>query len=356
MYDLHDRILGSLVTAGMGDALGVPSEAFSRAEILETFGGPIDRFLGPGENIYCQGNLPAEVTDDTSQMFEMVKAIVETNGDLTVKAAADALVRWTKRYPKYYPRNAGPTMSLWVQDYMAGGDPLELAKAGKVYGRGISNGCAMRVAPAGLCNPGDWDGAIRTAVTMTSVSHGTQHAYAGACAIACAVAEALREDAQVSTILKAAVYGAREGERIGLQQARSAYGPRVLSRLYAAIDCVFRAADAEDASRLLEETVGCTGDIQTTVGVAIGLFSANEGDPLATIKAAANIGGDTDTFACIAGAVAGAYRGFHVLPQSWYPEFTQANPLLDMQWAADALTELAATRLEKRREAVCNTI
>ena len=71
MYSLHDRILGSLVTAGMGDALGVPSEAYSRAEILQEYGGPIDHFIGPGANVYGAGNLPAEVTDDSSQMYEM---------------------------------------------------------------------------------------------------------------------------------------------------------------------------------------------------------------------------------------------------------------------------------------------
>lgn len=355
MYDLHDRILGSLVAAGMGDALGVPSEGFSRMEIIEAFHGPIDRFLDPGENIYGLGNLPAEVTDDTSQMYEMAKAVIETQGELTVKAAADALVNWTKRYPKYYPRNAGPTMSHWVKDYMAGGDPLELAKVGKVYGRGVSNGCAMRVAPAALCNPGDLDGAVKTAVTMTSVSHGTQHAYAGACAIACAIAEALREDAQIYSVLKAAVYGAREGERIGLKEARYAYGPSVLPRLLAAIDCVFRAKDAEDASRLLEAAIGCTGDIQATVGVTLGLFAAHEGDPLAVIKAGANIGGDTDTFACIAGAIAGAYKGFRALPEDWYREFKAANELLDLEWAADELTAVAKKRLALRRES-CNTI
>lgn len=355
MYELHDRILGCMAAAGMGDALGVPSEGFSRMEILEEFHGPIDRFLGPGENIYCQGNFPAEVTDDTSQMYEMAKAVIETQGELTVKAAADALVNWTKRYPKYYPRNAGPTMSFWVKDYMAGGNPLALARVGKVYGRGISNGCAMRVAPAALCNPGDLDGAVRTAITMTSVSHGTQHAYAGACAIACAIAEALTEDAQIFTVLKAALYGAREGERIGLKEARYAYGPSVLPRLLTAIDCVFRAKDAEDASRLLESDVGCTGDIQTTVGLAVGLFAANEGDPLATIKAAANIGGDTDTFACIAGSIAGAYRGFRALPEEWYREFQAANPLLDLEWAADELTRIAQKRTARGKRP-CNTI
>lgn len=348
VYDLYDRVLGSMVAAGMGDALGVPGEAYGRDEILQEYGGPIDHFMGPGNNIYGEGNLPAEVTDDSSQMYEMAKAIIVTGGELTVQAAADALVNWTKQYPKYYPRNAGPTMSNWVKEYLAGGDPLELAKKGKAYGRGVSNGCAMRVAPAALCNPGDWDGAIHTAVTMTSVSHGTQHAYAGACAIACAISEAMTETPQISSVVKAAVYGAREGEKIGLKEARRAYGPGVLPRLMTAIDCAYRASDADEASMLLEEMVGCNGDIQPTVGIAIGLFIANDGDPIKTISAAANIGGDTDTFACIAGMIAGAYKGFKSIPKDWYEEFKKANPLLDFEWAAGELTKIAKVRMDGR--------
>ena len=339
-YDIHDRILGSLVTSGMGDALGVPSEAFSRTEIIETLGGEINCFLPPGENVYGAGNLVGEVTDDTSQMFEMAKAIIKTKGKLTVDAAAEALLNWTKTYPKYYPRNAGPTMSHWTAEYKAGADPLVLAKIGKTYGRGISNGCAMRVAPAGLVNPGDWDGAVKTAITMTSVSHGTQHAYSGAAAIACAVCEAMTENAQISSIVKAAIYGAKEGERIGEKEARLAYGPRVLPRLIAAIECAYSADNPSDASRKIEELIGCNGDIQPTVGVVMGLIIANDGDSLATIKAAANIGGDTDTFACIAGGIVGAYNGFHALPEEWYKVFKEANPLLDFEWAAEEMTKI----------------
>lgn len=343
-YDLYDRILGSLVTAGMGDSYGMPTEGMSRQEIIDTFGKPVDAFYGPGDNIYVQGNLPAEVTDDSSQMYEMAKVIIETRGNLTPKAVADGLVNWTKRYPKYYPRNAGPTMSNWLVEYLNGGDPLALAKVGKVYNRGLSNGCAMRIAPAGLCNPGDWDKTVETAIIMTSVSHGTQYAYSGACAIACAVSEAMREGSEISTIMKAAIYGARKGEEIGLKEARYAYGPSVVPQILLAMECAYEAIDAEDASRIIERKVGCTGDIQHTVGTALGLFIANDGDPMKTILAAANIGGDTDTFACIAGMVAGAYRGFSALPAEAYAVFKAANPDIDFEWAARELTAVALER------------
>ena len=117
---LYDRILGCLVTAGMGDAIGAPSEAMSRAEILEKFGGPIDTFLDGGENAYAYGNLVGEVTDDASQMYEMAKAVIACGGKLTVEAAAQALVTWSERYPKYFPRNAGPTTSYVINEIKAG--------------------------------------------------------------------------------------------------------------------------------------------------------------------------------------------------------------------------------------------
>ena len=38
MYELRDRILGCLTTAGMGDGIGAPSEAMSYHEIKEKYG------------------------------------------------------------------------------------------------------------------------------------------------------------------------------------------------------------------------------------------------------------------------------------------------------------------------------
>lgn len=341
MYSLYDRILGSLVTAGMGDAIGAPGEAMSREEIFARFNGPITEFVSPEGNFYCEGNRIGEATDDTTQLYEMGNAVIETNGMLTEKAAADALLNWSRKYPRQYPRNAGPTMRNWIVDYEKGGDPVELGKVGGVYGRGISNGCAMRIAPAALCVPGNLDAAIKNAIIMTKVSHGTQHAYSGACAIACAISNALTEDSQIDSILKAAVYGAKEGERIGLKEARIAAGPRVLPRILQAINCVYAADNADDAAVRIANEVGCNGDIQPSVGVALGIFAANDGDPVKTIIGATNIGGDTDTFACIAGMIAGAYKGFSTLPKDWYELFKKANPEFDMEWQAQEITRIA---------------
>ena len=138
-----------------------------------------------------------------------------------------------------------------------------------------------------------------------------------------------------------------EGERIGLEEAREAYGPRVFPKLLEAIKYVYEADNPEQASKLIEDNIGCTGDIQPAVAVAIGLFAANDGDVMETVKACANIGGDTDTFACIAGMVAGAYKGLSSIPEDVLKEFKEANPTLDFDWAGEEIYRIVQEKKAK---------
>jgi ADP-ribosylglycohydrolase len=344
---IHDRVLGCLVTAGMGDGVGAPSEAMSRAEIYEKYGGPITKFLDPGDNKYALGNLIGEGTDDASQMFEMAKAVVKTDGNLTVNAAADAIINWSRNYPKYYPRNAGPTTSQVIGDLIAGKDPVEVGKVGKTYYRGTSNGAAMRVAAAGLCSPNNLDKAINTAIIMSKPSHGTQHAFAGSSAIACGIAKAMVDGSDINSVLKACLYGAAEGERIGLKEARIACGSNLIPKLLKAIEISFSTNNMDEALKQLEYEIGNDGSIQVSVSIAIGIFAAAEGDPIKTILGGANIGGDTDTIACVAGMLAGAYSGFSKIPNEWYEIFKLANPLLDFEGISIELAKIAERELCK---------
>jgi ADP-ribosylglycohydrolase len=203
----------------------------------------------------------------------------------------------------------------------------------------------MRVAAAGLCNPGDIPGALETAIVMTKVSHGTQHAYAGACSIACGIAEALKEKSNVHSVLKACVFGAKEGEKRGLLEARTASGARLVPKLLKAIEIAYGADSIEQAEWMLDEEMGTDSSAMTqAVAIAVGLFAAADGDSKKTILGGANIGGDTDTIACIVGMIAGAFNGYKSLPDEWKELFKNANPQLDFEWAAKELTEIAAEK------------
>ncbi len=347
-YNLKDRILGCLYCAGMGDAMGGPSETFSQQEIRDVFGGWITGFLPPGDNVLVKGNEIGEVTDDTSQMYEMGMAIVKSNGFLTVQGAADALVGWSQKYPKYYPRNAGATTRFVIEELLRGDDPETVGRRGGSYRRGTSNGCAMRVASAGLIHPGNLQGAIKDAIIMTKPSHGTQHAYSGACSIACGISEALKSDSDVYSVIKASLYGAKKGYEMGLEEARIAAGEDLYLKILYAVEISLSTNSMEETLRALEAKVGNDGQIQNSVASAIGIFAATEGNPEKTIIYGANYGGDTDTISCIAGTLSGAFSGLEALRKDWIEIFVKANPTLNMDFLGDELYKIATREINRR--------
>ena len=60
-----------------------------------------------------------------------------------------------------------------------------------------------------------------------------------------------------------------------------------------------------------------------------------------TIIGGANIGGDTDTIACIAGMLAGAYTGFEGIDSDKYEAFKNVNTVFDFDKVSEELTDLA---------------
>jgi ADP-ribosylglycohydrolase len=340
---MFDKILGCLIAAGVGDAMGAPSEGMCKSEIVEAYGGRIEGFVDGKDNEYSYGNHIGEITDDASQMYEMAKAVADCGGHLTVEAAAAALVTWSESYPKYYPRNAGLTTSKVINALRGGGNPYELGKLGKMVGRGTTNGAAMRVAAAGLCKPGDYELAIENAVNMCRPSHATQHAFSGACAIACGISEALISTATTVSIVKACVYGARRGEEIGLKTARKASGIRVINNIGSAIQAALLSADMVDAEDSIDAVTGSDGSIQSSVAAVLGLFLAADGDIRKTILSCANLGGDSDTNACIAGMLCGAFKGCGTIPEDWIGQFKEANPMIDFESVAARLCAITET-------------
>jgi len=83
--------------------------------------------------------------------------------------------------------------------------------------------------------------------------------------------------------------------------------------------------------------VGNDGSLQSSVASAMALFIAANGDYMNTIIYGANLGGDTDTIACIAGMIAGAYNGYSVIDKEWIEIFDSAYKELDFKTLAHDL-------------------
>lgn len=349
---LYEHVLGSLATAALGDAMGAATEQHAIPEILEEYGGLLRDLRAPSSDTFSAGNLPGQITDDTSQMFALAEALIDGEGELSEKAWVNKLVDWSHTSPM--ARMMGPTTRPLLEAISAGEDTSHIGCVGtstrKQTSFGATNGAAMRIAPAGLVFPGDLEGAVRLAWLTARPTHDTQIAAAGAGAIASGVAQALELGADVYSVTQACLWGARHGEELGGREGRYIAGPNVVRRIEIAIEEAVRAQGMEDALRRIEASVGNSVMTVESVPAAVGIFVAAGGDPLETVIGGTNIGNDSDTIAAMAGSLAGALRGIGAVPADLYETVKSVNSE-DMEALAAGLTEIAWRRVSSVRAA-----
>lgn len=336
---LEERILGSLTCAAIGDALGAPTEQRSVLENRRLFGHRVEEFFEPpADSPYAVGRRAGQITDDSSQMFLLAEAFIANGGAITARAVADMLLTWSKT--EYYPRFAGPSTRRAIDALRAGADPETLGAQGRETNVGTTNGGSMRVAPAGLVHPGDPTAAVHAAAVTCMPSHFTSIGVSGAGAIAAAVSIAVVNGSTIVDVVRAAIRGARLGADIGAKQGREVAGANVADRIEAAVAIGLTSPDIDTAIELITARIGTGLPTVESVPAAIGFFVAANGDPWQTVVAAATAGDDSDTVGCMAGSVAGAFRGIGAIPTSARDIVRQANGL-DLESLASRLTRVA---------------
>jgi ADP-ribosylglycohydrolase len=78
--------------------------------------------------------------------------------------------------------------------------------------------------------------------------------------------------------------------------------------------------------------------VEEAVLLALYCFCKSPEDFLATIRRGANTQGDSDSIACIAGGISGAYLGLRALPPAWIARLEKS------EYLADVARRLAAVR------------
>ena len=337
--ELHERIAGSLMAAALGDALGAPTEGWSRAEITQRYGGLVRGFqprAADASAFFASGLRPGEVTDDTSQLLAFARALLACDGELDAARWTAALRDWLLTSPK--ARLAGPSTSRLL--HSGEEHPPGRSQDAMV---GVTNGAAMRVAPAGLVCPGDVERAVGLAWVCCQPTHDTQVAAAAAGAIAGGVAVALTSRRDLGAVVGACRQGAQLGEALGAREGRQVPGRSVADQIELAVSAAVGTPDLEGALERIATRVGSSGLAVESVPAAIGVFAAARGRPYEAIVAGASIGGDCDTIASMAGALAGAFRGLEGIPTDLLARFDAANDE-DLAGVAEQLHELARHR------------
>jgi ADP-ribosylglycohydrolase len=286
---VNQRILACLKGLATGDAIGKQTETLSRQDVRRWYpaglrgfegtpGTPIPRYVGNSKREWRIG----ETTDDTEGTIAVSRAILR-DGDVRHDSIGRELLECK--------RSVHPGVkSLW--EFHQAGDPARVTQ------RHDGCGAAVRVAPVGiLYSSGRLEDLIAGAREASISTHGGALALAAAAATAAAVSAAI-DGATKPEIVEIALRAAAEAER-----RRSGFADAAFADALRTIH-----ADLEQCGELHPGSVRAEYFPQSPLtivplAIALGTVMASSA---AAILLATNTGGDSDSVASIAGAIAGA--------------------------------------------------
>lgn len=332
-----DRASGALHGLAIGDALGMPTQLMSRADVVARYGARLEWFEpGDAGHPIAAGLAAGTVTDDTEQAVLLGELLVAGGGLLDPTQWARTLQDWEADMVRRGSADLlGPSTRRALRAVARGVAP-ELAGAS-----GDTNGAAMRIAPVGVAVPvgdGQLDRLVSAVVAVSRVTHGTDVGLAGAAAVAAAVSAGV-SGAAVAAACEVGIAAAPRAAARGLATA----APPLDTLLIRARDLVREFVGAPDgAAEVIETVVGTGLATVESVPAAFAVLAVHPDDPWAACRLAASLGGDSDTVAAVVGAIAGACHGASRFPPA-ARELVVAVNRLRLEGLAVGLLDLRRT-------------
>lgn len=303
MVSLREKFRGCLLGAAMGDIAGAPVEAESPQYIERTYRS-IDDILSV-ETVPEFVGAPWRVgrfTDDTQMMIGVAEWLLEgpPHEPEALLARFAAAFEPHRRYGpgteailRAYPEHKREWRSLATMAFPHGSH---------------GNGSSMRVAPVGLAYFGNLKKAAAVAIESSRPTHSHPMAYQGAVLQAVAVALAI-----TSADPDPAVFLTHLREHLkwfeDLQQDTSTFD-RALNAIESGL--------AQGLScRQMSPVLGTGVTAHESVPMALYCFLRRPNSLADVLHEAIFAGGDTDTIACMAGAISGAFLGANQIPERW---------------------------------------
>lgn len=344
---MNQKILGCLLGAAVGDAMGSATETKSTRQIEKTFGGRVEEFKEPPMDTMARGRRAGQVTDAFSIPYILTEHLLNADGKASKELGQKVLLEWGKT--EYFEPFAGMTTRSVVNRLREDDKMGTWAFAGRLgtklykshYYALSSNGAASKAYPEGLLSAGDIQKAIEDTVEITMSSHDDPYSISGACAIAAAVSEALKSDTDLYKIVQAAKYGSVEGEKFARKRDDiwTYPGPSVIKRIDMAVKIAMHSGSQQNVVQELSERIGSGPAIAETVPTALGILISNQGRTMESIYDAVNIGDETSAIGCIVGAVAGAFRGADSITEG-YLEIIEKENKMDLCSQAERIEKL----------------
>jgi ADP-ribosylglycohydrolase len=342
MSVLERRAIGALAGAAVGDALGGATEGRSPEQIRARYGGEVTGIVGPfmpdwrtarPQSPYHKGD--GHVTDDTLMTNMLVKVYAQKRDHLGAYDIDELLVPLLINERVWIPELETESVPLqriflaekWLVSRLFYGhvDPRE-AGVGNI----VNCGAAMYMAPVGIANAGDPDGAYAEAIDIAG-AHQSSYGREAAGVFAAAVAAAAASGATVDSVVAACLRVARDGTRRAVEAiCEAAAGLPADTIDVTALRPVMAPFDTlgEDYR---DPGLGARRPSRVhaieELPLALGCVVATRGDYRRAVLAATNYGRDSDSIATMAGAVIGALHGIEAIPADWRDAVAEGSRL-----------------------------
>lgn len=301
----YNHIEGCFLGFAVADALGVPVEFNDRTYLNRK---PVTEMTGFG-----RWNQPAGTwSDDSSMAFCTAEALL--NG-YDLQLMGELFVRWMKK--GYWGANhtcfdVGNTTAVALNRIADGKDVL---LSGESQPEANGNGSLMRIAPASIYFCNNTSAALME--RMREVS-GITHAHFRS-VFSCFIFSKF-----IRTILQG--HAKTEAYTLAMTEVREYvatqnFNPTELSR--------FERILSGNLPGESVDKIQSTGYVLHTLEASIWCFMDNDSYSEAVLKAV-NLGGDTDTTACVTGALAGLYYGTDSIPQNWKDTIARKNDVITL--------------------------
>lgn len=348
---LDARIAGVIWGAAAADALGGPVEGLPWRDISREH-GIVDRMLPyskpPMEHAHFTTE-PGSYTDDTRLHLIHCDALEASGGWPAAGDLAEAIATWRAEH-------GNPLERSFIEEYWRQG----LFRDRKLpFGGHPTNGAIMANHAIGAVHAADPRSAFRIAFELAYITDG--YAKESASIHAAAVAAAMRPGIDVDGVIDAAMAAADAFRRDGplwaetvRTQEWAAFEGRPNHLLVERAVGVARSrrdpiAIREDLYPLLQVSpVG--SEAGQTLAVALAMLVAADGDYRDAVVGAVNYGRDNDSYATVAGAIAGAMHGVEAVPKEWRDAVRMANPEPDLDAVAARMACTAVAVASEKRQ------
>ncbi|RCG20161.1 ADP-ribosylglycohydrolase family protein [Sphaerisporangium album] len=352
---LTDKAVGCVTGAAVGDALGGATEGWTPEQIQERYGGYVTGIVPPWFEDWRNARPIApyhkgdgHVTDDTLMTHALIRVYEKAGRHLDAYAAADLLVPEMMGEKRWIPELEADALPLqrvflaekWLVLRLHYGhvDPRE-AGVGNI----VNCGAAMYVAPVGVVNAADPDGAYAEAIDLAG-AHQSSYGREAAGVMAAAVAEAMRPGATADSVVATCLRLARDGTRAAIEavcdRARDlGHWEGSFPALRAAVAPYDTVADTYRDQGLGARRPSRLHSIEE-LPLALAFLVIAKGGYRDTVLGGVNYGRDADSIASMGGAIAGALGGAAAVPRDWLGPIATASRL-DLTSPGVAIAEVA---------------